>query len=302
MEERTYNKLTGPEDLGDDRFSTTNEDEQHVSLSMGRPGSLVNHQKVLTVVLSVFAVILLTVDLSLGIYYRNLTDRERIIKDINAEVSKLQQAYKTAIETKIKLQKELTEEAIQQKQSKWELDHQKTRIADYKTESESLLTYITRLKSQIPLLEEGCRHCLPGWHFINSMCYYIPFSENMPRRSWSESQEYCKTLGADLIKIKSQEKQKAISNLITSYHTSLSWSASGFWIGARDVDVEGEWKWLDGTPLTVGFWNKGEPNNQRDEDCAAIYPAVYPRENPYESWNDAPCSHFLRWICEKSLN
>uniref|UniRef100_A0A8C6T9W5 C-type lectin domain-containing protein n=1 Tax=Neogobius melanostomus TaxID=47308 RepID=A0A8C6T9W5_9GOBI len=300
MDDRTYNELTYPEESSSDCSFTANEDKQ-VSLSLGRPGVHVNHQKVLTVILSVLAGILLTVDIGLGVYYRNLTDRESIIKDINAEVAKLQQAYKTAIDAKIELRKELSKEAIQQQHSKWELEHQKTTNADYQKETEKLLMLITGLRSHIPLLKEGCRYCLPGWNLINSMCYYIPFSENTPRRSWEESREYCKNFGADLIEINSREKQLAISNLITTYHNpSVQYVASGFWIGARDVDEEGVWKWLDGTQMNEGFWNAGEPNNQGNEDCAAVYPA--PKKNPFRSWNDAPCSHHLKWICEKEPN
>lgn len=42
------------------------------------------------------------------------------------------------------------------------------------------------------------------------------------------------------------------------------------------------------------YWNDGEPNNQYNEDCAA----VYPKTNPFKSWNDAPCNYNLKWICE----
>lgn len=295
-----YNKLTCPEDSGDDRSFTSNED-QHVSLSMGRPGTFVNHQKVLTVILSVLAVILLTVDIGLAVYYRNLTDRERNIKDINAEVARLQQTYKTAIDTKIELKKKLAKENIRQQHIKWEFDHEKLKNVDYQKESQRLLTAITGLRSHMPLLMDGCRYCLPGWNLINSMCYYIAFSENTPRRTWEEGRQYCKSFDADLIKIDSREKLLAISNLITTYHNpSVQYSASGFWIGARDVDEEGVWKWLDGTQLSEGFWNYGEPNNQGNEDCAAVYPA--PNKNPFKSWNDAPCSHHLKWICEKATN
>lgn len=267
---------------------------------MGRAGTLVNHQKVLIVILSVLAVILLTVDIGLGVYYRNLTDRELIIKDINAEVAKLQEAYKIVTDIKIELKKELAKEVIQQQLATWEFDHQKSRNTDYQKEVEKLVTLLTGLRSRIPLLQEGCRHCLPGWLLIDSMCYYIPFSEDMPRRSWEESREYCRNFAADLIEINSREKQLAISSLIATFRNpSAHWTAIGFWIGARDVDEEGVWKWLDGTRVE-GFWVPGEPNNNGNEDCAAVYPA--PNKNPFMTWNDAPCSHHLKWICEKASN
>ncbi|KAK7903890.1 hypothetical protein WMY93_016497 [Mugilogobius chulae] len=299
MVPRTYNKLTCPEDSSDDLPLTTNQDEQQVALSMVRPNSLHNHRKVLTVMLSVLAAILLSIDIGLCIYYRNLTDAERIIKDINSEVAKLQQAYKIAINTKIELKKELAKEASLQQLTKWELDHHKSRNQDYQQELDKIHLLITGLKSHIPLLEEGCRHCLPGWNLINSFCYYIPFSENTPRRSWDQSRDYCRNFGADLIEINNKEKQLAIINLITTYHdSSVQYSSSGFWIGARDVEEEGVWKWLDGTQIIQGFWNIGEPNNMGNEDCAAVYPT--PNKNPFMSWNDAPCNHFLKWICEKA--
>ncbi|XP_055004131.1 C-type lectin domain family 4 member M-like, partial [Boleophthalmus pectinirostris] len=266
MEETTYNKLGQP-DFSEDFSLPTNQDEQQVSLSMGRLDSIVNHQKVLIIILSVLAVVLLSIDIGLGIYYRNLTDGERIIKDINSEVAKLQQAYKIAINTKLELRKELTKETNLQRMTKWELDHLKSRHEDYQKESDKILSLITGLKSHIPLLKEGCRHCSPGWNLINSVCYYIPFSEDINRRSWEESRNYCKNFGADLVEINSREQQLAINNLITTYHNpSVHYSASGYWIGARDVDVEGTWKWLDGTQLTEGFWNLGEPNNSGNED------------------------------------
>ncbi|KAJ0009034.1 hypothetical protein NQD34_016449 [Periophthalmus magnuspinnatus] len=301
MEDATYNRLAHPEDLSDDLPFTANQDEQQVSLSMGRFESLVNHQKMLTVILSILAVILLSIDIGLGIYYRNLTDGERIVKDINSEVAKLQQAYKIAINSEIELKKELAREASIQQMTIWMLEHQKSRNEDYQKESDKILSLITGLKSHIPLLKEGCRHCLPGWNLINSICYYIPFSDDISRRTWEQSRDYCKNFGADLIQINSREKQLAIHALITTYHNpSLQYSASGFWIGARDVEEEGTWKWLDGTQLTEGFWNFGEPNNQGNEDCAAVYPSL--RKNPFKSWNDAPCTHVLKWICEKVQN
>ncbi|GAB5474281.1 MAG: hypothetical protein Mars2KO_23800 [Maribacter sp.] len=81
--------------------------------------------------------------------------------------------------------------------------------------------------------------------------------------------------------------------------------ASGFgWIGANDVAVEGEWRWVTGpeagtqfwsgsvggTELTYANWNGGEPNNCcGGEDYAHIADASVIRGGaPVGAWNDLP--------------
>ena len=46
--------------------------------------------------------------------------------------------------------------------------------------------------------------------------------------------------------------QLAITNIITTYIEPSSQFTEGFWFGARDVDEEGVWTWLDGTQLSEG--------------------------------------------------
>jgi hypothetical protein len=82
--------------------------------------------------------------------------------------------------------------------------------------------------------------------------------------------------------------------------------ASGFgWIGATDLAVEGEWRWVtgpeagiqfwqgrsNGTELTYANWNGGEPNNVGGggEDYAHIAAASVIRGGaPIGAWNDLP--------------
>ncbi len=75
--------------------------------------------------------------------------------------------------------------------------------------------------------------------------------------------------------------------------------AGASWIGANDVAVEGQWRWVTGpengtlfwvgdaggTEITYANWRGGEPNNSGDEDYAHI---ADPSLTPIGSWNDLP--------------
>ncbi|XP_031134631.1 CD209 antigen-like isoform X1 [Sander lucioperca] len=291
----SYNELIYQEDFSEDEHTLySNQEKQQVSMSMVRPESIGNHYKLLTVSLAVLAVILLAVDIGLGVYYSKLTDGQHIM-DISNEVAKLQAIYNDAIQSRDEAKKQLASEISQQQLTKWEMEHEKKRHKSYEKLSDKIQLEIAALKSHIPMIKEGCRHCLPGWTFMNSFCYYFAFLDTMSRRSWQEARQFCTKRGGDLAVIDSRETHLAISNLINNYQDrAREISISGFWIGLRDVEQEGIWKWVDGRRLNEGFWNDGEPNNLGNEDCAA----TYPRSNPFMSWNDAPCNYELKWICQ----
>uniref|UniRef100_A0A667YN53 C-type lectin domain-containing protein n=2 Tax=Myripristis murdjan TaxID=586833 RepID=A0A667YN53_9TELE len=266
-------------------------------MSMIRSGPNVRHYRLAAVSLGLLAVLLLTVDIGLGVYYNKLTDGNLYpysgITRITSELTKLKLTYKVTTEAVAEAKKLVAKEIAQQEQTKWHLEQRKRSGDDYKVQMDKLQREIASLQSTIPLIRDGCRHCLPGWVFMNSKCYYFTFSNTFTRRSWQEARDNCKRQGADLAVIDSMEKQLAVSALLNDRaQTGL---IGGFWIGLKDDQEEGTWRWLDGTVLAEGFWNDGEPNDSgHNEDCAA----TYPRANPAKSWNDAPCQHTLKWICE----
>ncbi|XP_053533499.1 C-type lectin domain family 17, member A isoform X2 [Ictalurus punctatus] len=108
-------------------------------------------------------------------------------------------------------------------------------------------------------------------------------------KSWTESRDYCRERGADLVIINSTEEQEFISEIL---------SRRIAWIGLNDGDREGEWKWVDGTPLNTGFWGQSEPNSYAgDEDCVVTHDYT----DPVWNWADYPCSRQIIWICEKTV-
>lgn len=96
-------------------------------------------------------------------------------------------------------------------------------------------------------------------------------------------------MGAHLVVINTQQEQEFL------FHAKPR--EKEFYIGLTDQVTEGDWQWVDGTPLTksLSFWDIGEPNNLATvEDCVTIRDSSNPRQN----WNDVAClfRHFR--ICE----
>ncbi|XP_064204822.1 integrin alpha-L-like isoform X2 [Anguilla rostrata] len=81
---------------------------------------------------------------------------------------------------------------------------------------------------------DGCA-CLTGWRIHQGKCYFF----STEKMHWSQSQEYCASKGANLVIINNQQEQNFVSSRINETH----------WIGLSDRDTEGQWVWVDGTPL-----------------------------------------------------
>ncbi|XP_056591957.1 C-type lectin domain family 4 member F-like isoform X2 [Triplophysa dalaica] len=116
-----------------------------------------------------------------------------------------------------------------------------------------------------------------GWIYYRSSFYFI----SSEKKSWTESRSYCTQRGADLIIINNKDEQEFVCKMSDEEIV---------WIGLSDSDVEGRWKWVDGSTLTSGFWGENEPGGQRRENCAVKH---------FSLWADYPCTDAFKCICEK---
>ena len=112
--------------------------------------------------------------------------------------------------------------------------------------------------------------------------------------SWFEANDYCKSVGAKLVEIDSEEENAAIVEEIMN--GGQEEKSSYFWIGLTDLSEEGTWKLVsNGAEATFLNWdgsfsNNPEPNNHDgNEHCAHIRSGGCP-EWDQSAWADGDCS------------
>jgi hypothetical protein len=108
--------------------------------------------------------------------------------------------------------------------------------------------------------------------------------------SWQAARDDCLAIGAHLVVIETPAEQVVVGVLAGDFAPARPDS----WIGAHDLNVEGTFEWVNGSPFVFDNWRAGEPNNQGTEDCALIE-----GDNPAREWDDRRCSNGLPYICER---
>ncbi|KAJ8248411.1 hypothetical protein GJAV_G00241750 [Gymnothorax javanicus] len=130
--------------------------------------------------------------------------------------------------------------------------------------------------------EEPGSACSGGWKQFSCKCYFF----STDKKSWKDSQAYCKNQGADLVVIKSQDKQEFINKYaVGEFH---------YWIGMNDQSPG--FTWVDGTTLRDedARWKPGAPDGdrRRNENCVFTGPSE-------QLWGDTQCYKLHKWICER---
>ncbi|KAF7663148.1 hypothetical protein LDENG_00216970 [Lucifuga dentata] len=223
-------------------------------------------------------------------YNSSTFDKEKL-ESSHSNVSKekdiLQASYNILVKASDKLQDSYTgliderdQIEIRYKNATAEKEQLKMINDNLTAERDKLLKEIQRLNATI-----AAKKCPPGWNSFEYSCYFTSAGKN----TWTASRQDCQNKGADLVIINSPEEMTFINGLYGS--------DKEVWIGLTDEGVEGQWKWVDGTPMTTAYWGKDQPNsyNGRDQDCVEFWHHSTGQGN----WNDENCNLQQHWICEK---
>ncbi|KAI5628223.1 C-type lectin domain family 4 member F-like isoform X2, partial [Silurus asotus] len=219
--------------------------------------------------------------------YTNLTkERDQLqtsYNNLTKERDQLQASYNNLTKERDQLQKE--RDLCNYNNLTKERDQLQTSYNNLTKERDQLQASYNNLIKERDQLQREKDLCKWKWISFSSSFYYV----SNDNKSWEESRQNCRDKGTDLMIIKSREEQEFISKHISSI--------SGVWIGLSDRDKEGEWKWVDGSLLTIKFWNQGEPNGKEKENCVEVY-----KTSNSIVWNDQQCSEKRNWICEQHVS
>ncbi|XP_078391963.1 CD209 antigen-like protein C [Cetorhinus maximus] len=147
--------------------------------------------------------------------------------------------------------------------------------------SETLEKTLRNLRSVCTVLRNCSESpCPSGWKVHNHHCY--KFSTH--KVNWDSAKQQCVSQNSHLIFINTEQEQNFIIKSIEN-------NPGSHWIGLTDRESEGNWKWVDGSPVSFTRWGQGEPNNMHhNENCAITRGA---------DWNDYSCADQFPFICAK---
>lgn len=107
-------------------------------------------------------------------------------------------------------------------------------------------------------------------------------------KDWQSAKSFCESYSYYLVKIDNAQENKFL------FDTAGKISQEKWWTGGNDIVKEGQWVWVDGSPMSYTSWHSGEPNDAGgNEDCMQLF-----RYGLDYTWNDEPCSSPFRFICE----
>ncbi len=109
---------------------------------------------------------------------------------------------------------------------------------------------------------------------------------------WRDARDRCTSRGQALASLETDEEDAFVVGQVRARGLAPAW------VGLHDIGDEGNWRWVDETPIARTAWGPGEPNNGpgcclNDENCGVV--AWHP--DP-DTWNDDQCSNTHAYVCE----
>ena len=140
----------------------------------------------------------------------------------------------------------------------------------------------------------------PSREFIHNGHLYQIYHSYDDGESWEYAKKFCEDIGGHLVTITSEEENIAIVNEVKSYTSTLSaplYTTPFFWLGASDVDEEGDWKWVTGEDWNYTNWNTNQPDDAGGKEH---YLHMYTESSRFGKWNDLPNKYStpVSFICE----
>ncbi|XP_052441473.1 C-type lectin domain family 10 member A-like [Carassius gibelio] len=267
-----------------------NTEEPRTPRHTGSDGVMIRSSRAAAVVFVLLCVLLLTARIILCATFTQ--ERQQLLTKIT-NLTQERDQLKTKITNLTQERQQLLTNNMSLTQ---ERDQLKTKITNLTQERQQLLTNNMNLTQERQQLKTKIINLTEERDKLKSERNDLKFADGLKchqsslyffsseTKNWDESRRYCRERGTDLIIINNREEHDFVKNICGSDH---------FWIGLTDVEVEGRWKWVDGSTLTSGSWAPKEPNNyQGNEDCANTYSS---------GWLDTKCDSSVKWICEKSI-
>ncbi|XP_037120078.1 CD209 antigen-like protein C isoform X3 [Syngnathus acus] len=163
---------------------------------------------------------------------------------------------------------------------------------------ESQYASVKVAKTQSKSQRDGvCWKCSYGWELYGKSCYKFSITNS----TWEVSKKFCRYQNSDLVKIDSLDEQRFLESKLRD---KMAFQEDKFWIGLTDSSLEGQWLWVDGSPLNVSltFWGRGEPDNWSGEDGKVGEDCVRMGEkdgaHDLRCWFDKACNAKHKCICE----
>ncbi|XP_074546917.1 uncharacterized protein LOC141805663 [Halichoeres trimaculatus] len=126
----------------------------------------------------------------------------------------------------------------------------------------------------------------PGWRKNNNICYYYNDTDIV---DFHTAARRCYHEKAMLVTIHSKEEQAYVNSMVGTGEVAAAW------IGMMMFGIaNGQYVWVDLSPVTYTHWSPGEPNNANgEEQCVQM--------NRHQGgWNDANCGRAgAGYVCKK---